>query len=151
MNSRWATMGAAAAAGAVQAQGVPIGKTEALIALALSGGFVKFAETSLPPEQVAYAWSLAGTVAGAVLAGMHMRAAGWLQRLSRAALCAVGGAILAPWAIGWLPKAGGIPEWWHSFAASGVASAIAWIVVDEAGPAIRDEIQAWRRRRKERK
>lgn len=151
MKSRWATLGAAAAAGAVQAQGVPIGKTEALLALLGTGGFVWFSEANLPPEQTAYAWSLAGTVAGAVLAGMHMREAGWWQRLSRAALCFIGGAILAPWAIGWLPKASAIPAWWHCFAASGVASAIAWIVVDEAGPLIRDEIKAWRRRRKERK
>lgn len=124
-----------------------IGKTEALTAWLTTIVFATFADGRLPAEQALFAWSVSGTVAGAVLAGLHMRAGGWLQRLARAGLCFVTGLILAPWAIAYLPKAEITPAWWHAFAASGAGAAVAWMLVDEAGPIVRAAIQDWRRRR----
>lgn len=127
-----------------------MGKPEAITAWFGSLVFAQFAHSKLPPEQALYAWSVCGTIAGAVLAGLHMKQAGWLQRVTRAALCFVSGLIFAPWAIATLPRSQMTPDWWHAFGASGIGAAVAWIIVDEAGPAVREYIKDWRKKRRTR-
>lgn len=121
-----------------------MGKTEALSAWLSALGFAAFAEKTMPPDQALFAWSVAGTVAGAVLGGLHLRDAGWLQRLVRMGICFFSGLLLAPYAIAQLPKAGTTPDWWHAFAASGISAAVGWILVDEAGPWVRKWVKARR-------
>lgn len=77
-----------------------------------------------------------------------MKQAGWLQRVMRTAICCIGGLLLAPWAIAGMPKAASTPDWWHAFGASGLVAAASWILVDEAGPAIKEYIREWRKKRK---
>lgn len=124
------------------------GKTEAIGAFLVSLSFAKSADGTMPPEQMIYAWSVCGTVAGAALAGLHMKQGGWIQRVTRTVICCIGGLLAAPWAIAALPRSASTPEWWHAFGASGIAAAVAWIVVDEAGPLVKEAIQDWRKRRR---
>lgn len=140
----------AVAMSASKATATPMGKTEAAIALLATFGFANTAD-QLPPAQAVFAWSVAGTIVGALLGGLHLRNGGWLQRLMRGLMCAGGGLLLAPFAIAQIPRASSTPEWWHAFAASGIAAFVAWIVVEEAGPLVRDEFDAWRERRRERR
>lgn len=136
---------AAAAMGASKAGAAPMGKTEAVVALVASFGFAQTAGDKLPPEQAIYAWSVAGTVLGAVLGGLHLKQGGWVQRIVRFAMCFGGGLILAPFAVAQIPRSASTPEWWHAFAASGIAAFLAWILVEEAGPALRDWIKGRRK------
>lgn len=117
-------------------------KVEAAAYIAASVGFAGFADNRLPPEQALFAWSVAGTVVGAVLSGLHMKEGGLWQRVIRALLCFFAGLIFAPWAIAGLPRLGTTPDWWHAFAASGAGAACAWLLVDLAVPAIRAQFKA---------
>lgn len=117
-------------------------KVEAAAYLAASVGFAGFADDRLPPEQALFAWSVAGTVVGAVLSGLHMKEGGLWQRVIRALLCFFAGLIFAPWAIAGLPRLGTTPDWWHAFAASGAGAACAWLLVDLAVPAIKAQFKA---------
>lgn len=124
-----------------------MGKTEALGAWLSTLAFAGFAAKTMPPDQALFAWSVAGTVAGAVLGGLHLKQAGWLQRVVRMATCFFSGLLLAPYAIAQLPKAGTTPDWWHAFAASGISAAVGWILVDEAGPWVHQWVKARRGKR----
>ncbi len=133
-------MGAAAMSVAKSA-----GAAEAIVALVASFGFAQTAGDKMPPDQAIYAWSVAGTVVGAVLGGLHLKQGGWVQRIVRFCMCFFGGLVLAPFAVAQIPRAAATPEWWHAFAASGIAAFIAWVIVEEAGPALRDWIKDWRK------
>lgn len=141
-------MGAAAMSAAKGVSATPMGKTEALLAFAFAYGFAQVGEHTMPPEQALYTWSVAGTIIGAVLGGLHLKRGGWMQRIARFAMCFFGGLVLAPFAIARIPKADATPEWWHAFAASGIAAFLAWIMVEEAGPLLREAIEAWRAKRR---
>lgn len=117
-------------------------KIEAAAYLAASVGFAGWADGRLPPDQALFAWSVAGTVVGAVLAGLHMKEGGAWQRIIRGLLCFFAGLIFAPWAIAGLPRVGTTPDWWHAFAASGAGAACAWLLVDLAVPAIKAQFKA---------
>lgn len=146
--AQFARRAAAAASVATisKAGAAPMGKTEAVIALAASFGFANVAD-KMPPEQAIYAWSVAGTVLGAVLGGLHLKQGGWMQRIARFAMCFAGGLILAPFAVAQIPRSASTPEWWHAFAASGIAAFLAWVLVEEAGPWVRDWIKMRRGKR----
>lgn len=113
------------------------GKAEMLVwstasLLTAAGGEV----AGLPHDQQVYLWSVAGTVVGAAVAGVQMPAGTThAQRAMRALLSVCAGLLLAPYAIATIPQPDGLPAWWHAFAASGIAAALAYVAVAE-GPAI---------------
>lgn len=105
----------------------------ASIATAAAGPVV-----GLPPEQQVYLWSVAGTVVGAAVAAAQMPTGTTHgQRAMRAILSAGAGLLLAPYAIAYVPRPDELPHWWHAFAASGIAAALAYVVVTEAPKLLR--------------
>lgn len=87
----------------------------------------------LPPEQVLFLWSVAGTVCGAAVASLQMPPTTTKQqRFGRAAMSLLVGLLIAPYAIANIPVSAGTPPWWHAFAASGIGAALSYVVVSEA-------------------
>lgn len=96
----------------------------------------------LPPEQQVYLWSVAGTVIGAAAAAVQMpNGTTWMQRTSRAVMSLLAGLLLAPYAIAYMPKPEQTADWWHAFAASGIAAAMAYVIVSEAPRILRGKLR----------
>lgn len=96
----------------------------------------------LPPEQQVYLWSVAGTVIGAAAAAVQMpTGTTWWQRASRAAMSLLAGLLLAPYAIAYVPKPEQTADWWHAFAASGIAAALAYVFMTEAPRIVRGKLR----------
>ena len=118
-------------------------KAEAMIySLAALGLASVGPAAGLPPEQQVYLWSVAGTVIGACIAAVQMPSGtSWMQRASRAAMSLLAGLLIAPYAIAYLPKPAETADWWHAFAASGIAAALAYVIVSEAPRILRGKIR----------
>lgn len=143
MNERSRVFGAfvAGAAPVSQAKAEVLAPPETLFTWFMAAGFAVFADGRLPPDQALFAWSVAGTVVGSALGGLHVQG-GIVQRIARMGVCFFSGLLLAPYAIARLPRAAEItPDWWHAFAASGIAAAVGWIIADEAGDLIRSRMR----------
>lgn len=136
LSRRVADVAAVAASAATQAHasGVPM-RAEPIIFAAATLMAAVFGDDRLPPEQVLFLWSLAGTAVGAGVASLGMPSAGLGARTMRAALSFFAGMLLAPWVTAELPRAASTPDWWHTFAASGVGASIVYVLVAE-GPAL---------------
>jgi hypothetical protein len=97
----------------------------------------------LPEVQQVYLWSVAGTVIGAAIASAEMPSGTTHgQRAMRAFVSVCAGLILAPYAIAYVPRPDELPAWWHAFAASGIAAAVAYIIVTEAPRMVREKLKA---------
>jgi hypothetical protein len=96
----------------------------------------------IPEEQQIYLWSVSGTVIGAAIASAEMpTGTTHSQRAMRAFVSVCAGLILAPYAIAYVPRPDELPVWWHAFAASGIAAAIAYIIVTEAPRMVRQKLR----------
>jgi hypothetical protein len=94
------------------------------------------------PQQAMVLWSVAGTLCGAGLAAAAMSStATGKERWMRAIVSFLAGLLLAPWAIGELPRAAGVTDSWHAFAASGIAASLAYVLVAEAPAKLRNWIK----------
>jgi len=113
-------------------------KLEALVYSIASMGTALLAESHLPPEQALFVWSIAGTVCGAGIAAIHMPPdTRIIDRFWRAILSLLVGLVIAPYVIHALPRPLGTPDWWHAFGASGIGSALAYVVLAEAPSLLR--------------
>ena len=118
-------------------------KAEAMIySLAALGLASVGPAAGLPHEQQVYLWSVAGTVIGAAAAAVQMpNGTTWMQRASRAVMSLLAGLLLAPYAIAYLPQPAQTADWWHAFAASGIAAALAYVIVSEAPRILRGKLR----------
>mgnify|MGYP000976136606 CR=1 FL=1 len=114
----------------------PLLFSAASMAMAAVGG-------ELPPDQSLFLWSVAGTVTGAAVASLGMRATSAGARLMRASVSFCAGLLIAPYAIANLPRGATTPDWWHAYAASGIGASLVYVLVSE-GPAL---LRAWLRQR----
>lgn len=67
-----------------------------------------------------------------------------LPRLVRAIISFACGIVLAPWFIGYLPKADTVPEAFHIFASSGVSAACGYLIFTEYPKILLDHIRSFR-------
>ena len=85
---------------------------------------------------------MAGTVIGACVTAVQMpTGTTWGQRALRAGVSLLSGLLLAPYAIAYIPRPDEMPAWWHAFAASGIAAALAYVVMSEAPRIVRGKIR----------
>lgn len=96
----------------------------------------------LPPDQALFLWSVAGTSIGASVAAINMpNGTTWIQRGVRALMSLLAGMILAPYAIGMIPRPELVPHWWHAFGASGIAAFVSYVLVAEGHKFFRKRIK----------
>lgn len=118
-------------------------RVEPIVFAAVTFATAFFGDSRLPPDQVLFLWSAAGTAVGAVGASLGMPTGGLGARVMRAALSFFAGMVIAPWFIAQLPRADATPDWWHAFAASGVGASIVYILVAEGPGIVRTMINAF--------
>ncbi len=107
------------------------------IATAMSGEAL-----NVPEQQQIALWSVAGTVVGACIAAIQMPAGTTgAQRAMRAVVSLLAGLLIAPYAVAYMPRPEQIDAWWHSFAASGIAAALAYVIATEAPKLLRSKIR----------
>jgi hypothetical protein len=125
-----------------KAKGAPM-KAEAMLYSLAALGLASLGPTAgLPPEQQIYLWSVAGTVIGACIAAIQMpNGTSYGQRALRAGMSLFSGLLLAPYAISYIPRPDDMPQWWHAFAVSGIAAALAYVVMTEAPKIVKIKIR----------